>query len=76
MGYQTLSFAYKGRYDVCRLCDGFNGGNLFPYGNATDALPLLLGHASVHILFHYFYSCHPEPRIIRAHAASFLPELF
>jgi hypothetical protein len=61
MGYVNLKFCLQGRYDVCRLCDGFNGGNLFPYGKLLMRYPCFWSHASVHI--HFITSTrHPEPR--------------
>jgi signal transduction histidine kinase/ActR/RegA family two-component response regulator len=71
-GNVNLSFAYKAGMTCVAFVTALMVAIYSPLLQVTDALPLLLGATSVHILFHYFYSCQPEPRILRAHAASLI----
>jgi signal transduction histidine kinase len=71
-GNVNLSFAYKAGMTCVALVTALLVAIYSPLLQVTDALPLVLGATSVHILFHYLYSCQPEPRIIRAHAASLI----
>jgi signal transduction histidine kinase/ActR/RegA family two-component response regulator len=71
-GNVQLSFAYKAGMACVAFMTALMVAIYSPLLQVTDVLPLLLGASSVHILFHYFYSCQPEPRILRAHAASLI----
>jgi signal transduction histidine kinase/ActR/RegA family two-component response regulator len=71
-GNLNLSFAYKSGMACVAFATALIVAIYSPLLQVNDVLPLLLGATSAHILFHYFYSCQPEPRMLRAHAASLI----
>lgn len=71
-GNLSLTFTQKTAMTLIALVNALAVAFYSPLLEVTDALPLLLGATSVHLLFHYLGAKSGKSKVIRAHSASLI----